>query len=57
MSRFKIWRWMIGGIWYRHEMTGELPNCYGGWWSRDKEHHPRFEKITKIENYASNELR
>lgn len=51
MRRFKFFRRMCGGIWYKHEMTGQLPNCYGSWWSRKSSHHPRYEAIIETENY------
>jgi hypothetical protein len=49
---FRIYRAIRGGKWFKHEMTGQLPGCYGSWWSRDKDHHPRYEAITKKEDYT-----
>ncbi len=52
MKNIKLYRFFCGGVWYRHEMTGELPGCYGSWWSRKYDHHPRYEAITEIEAYV-----
>lgn len=51
MKNLKWYRWLCGGTWYKHTMTGELPGCYGSWWSREESHHPRYERIEKVEKY------
>lgn len=56
MSRFKFWRKLLGGWWYYHESTGQLPGLYGCWWSRTYFYNPRFDKVTKIENYTNDPM-
>lgn len=29
LEDFRFYRCFCGGIWYKHDMSGELPNCYG----------------------------
>lgn len=48
---FIFYRYYKGGLWYKHEMSGELPNCYGSFWARyDKIN--KYTDIIKIENYG-----
>lgn len=34
MSKYRWFRRFIGGTWYRYDMTGQLPSCYGHWWTK-----------------------
>ena len=31
----RIIRAVIGGTWCKQTMSGELPGCYGSWWTRN----------------------
>jgi len=54
MSIFKLYRKYKGGIWYKQTLTGELPCCWGSWWTR-KPHPPhRYYFTEKIEYYGIN---
>ena len=46
-----IVRAIIGGTWYKQTMSGELPNCYGSWWTKNPIKPHRFHYTEKIENY------
>lgn len=52
MTDFKLYRWYIGGIWYKYQMSGEIPNCYGTFWSQYKDNSNRVILI-KTENYEN----
>lgn len=47
----QIIRGIIGGIWYKQTMSGELPGCYGSWWTKEPLKPHRYHYIEKIENY------
>ena len=47
----QIIRYIIGGIWYKQTMSGELPGCYGSWWTKEPLKPNRFHYTEKIENY------
>ena len=46
-----IVRAIIGGTWYKQTMSGELPNCYGSWWTKNPLKPHRFHYTEKIESY------
>ena len=46
-----IIRAVIGGTWHKQTMTGEMPNCYGSWWTRNPLKPHRFHYTEKIETY------
>lgn len=50
-SDFRLYRYYKGGIWYKHKMNGELPNCYGSYWAKYGKIN-RYTDIVKIENYG-----
>lgn len=45
-----LYRYYKGGKWYKHEMSGELPNCYGSFWANYGKIN-RYTNIIKTENY------
>ena len=47
---FILYRYYKGGVWYKHEMSGELPGCYGSFWA-DYGTINEYTNIIKIENY------
>lgn len=51
MERFKFYRRWKGGIWYKYEMTGQLPGCYGIFWSRIKLPTHRYYNLIKTETH------
>ena len=52
MSNFKFFRKLCGGIWFKHEMTGRIPGCYGSWWDTSFYHNPSYDRIVSIEVYV-----
>lgn len=51
LSRYKWYRKLKGGIWYKHENTFQLPGLiFDYFWTRYGEIN-RFSKVTEIENY------
>lgn len=42
-------RVVIGGKWYKQEMSGELPMCYGYWWTKEPLKPHRYHYTSKIE--------
>lgn len=55
-SRFTWYRKLTGGLWNYYEMTGELPGCYGGFWTQDRLPDNRYYYFKKGENYPSKPL-
>lgn len=51
MTKYKWFRKLIGGIWFRYDMTGQLPTCYGHWWTKKIEREHRYYECTQIENH------
>lgn len=51
MKRFKWFRKLVGGKWFKYSMTGELPNCYGSWWQIGKRPIHRYCEIIADEKY------
>lgn len=51
MSNYHFFRKFIGGTWFRYDMTGQLPGCYGHWWTKKQEPEHRYYKLTKTETY------
>ena len=51
MRNYKWFRKFIGGVWFKYEMTGELPGCYGHLWSKKIEPSHRYYIITEIEEH------
>jgi hypothetical protein len=49
--KLQIVRYLIGGTWYKQTMSGELPNCYGSWWTKEPLKPHRFHYTEKIETY------
>jgi hypothetical protein len=47
----QIVRALIGGTWYKQAMSGELPHCYGSWWTKKPLKPHRFHYTVKIETY------
>lgn len=45
----KIVRRLIGGKWYKQTMSGELPNCYGSWWTKHPHSPHRYHYIERIQ--------
>ena len=53
-ERFRFYRALVGGKWYKHQMNGELPNCYGAFWAQYGK-IDRYTDIIKEEDYTKNE--
>lgn len=51
LSKFRWYRAYKGGNWYKHQMNGELPNCYGSFWATYGKIN-RYADIMKQENYC-----
>ena len=51
-SDFRLYRYFKGGIWYKHQMNGELPRCYGSYWAKYGKVN-RYTDIIKTENYGN----
>jgi len=50
LSNFKFFRKLLYGKWYHYEMSGELPSCYGDFWTQTEINH-RYVNLLKIEEY------
>lgn len=51
MVRFKWYRKLIGGIWYKHENTFQLPGLlFDYFWAKYDELN-RYTKVTDIEEW------
>lgn len=50
ISNFKLYRWLIGGTWYKFQLNGELPNCYGLFWTQTYD-NTKYVDLIKTENY------
>jgi hypothetical protein len=50
LEKFRLYRMLLGGKWYKHTMNGELPNCYGSFWARYGKIN-RYTYIVKEEQY------
>lgn len=51
LDRFRVYRAYKGGIWYKHQLNGELPNCYGTFWANYGKIN-RYTDIIKTEDYT-----
>lgn len=51
MKSFKWFRKWVGGNWYKYEMSGQLPGCYGSWWSTKLLTPHRYYNLVKTESY------
>ncbi len=49
---FRLYRYYKGGTWYKHEMSGELPGCYGSFWA-DYGKLNRYTNVVKKEIYKN----
>lgn len=49
MTKCKWFRKLVGGTWYRYNMTGQLPTCYGYWWTKTLLTPHRYYECTKME--------
>ena len=52
LKNIRFIRMLVGGKWYKQTMSGELPNCFGSWWTRQPLPKHRYHYIEKIENYG-----
>lgn len=50
LENYRFYRMLIGGKWYKHNMSGELPNCYGSFWARYGKLN-KYTDIVKEEDY------
>jgi hypothetical protein len=55
--KLQIIRGIIGGVWYKQTMSGELPNCYGSWWTQSPLKPHIYHFTEKIENYTANKVK
>jgi len=51
LDKFRVYRAYKGGIWYNHQLNGELPNCYGTFWAKYGKIN-RYTDIIKTEDYT-----
>ena len=51
MSSLKLYRKLVGGIWYKYQMTGQLPGCYGSFWNNELWPSHRYYIVTSVEIY------
>lgn len=50
-SKFRWYRKMLGGLWYKYEFTGALPGLYGTMWTKEKLPPHRYYKFIRIEHH------
>lgn len=53
LTYIQAYRALRGGKWYKQTMSGELPGCYGSWWTKYPLRDNRYHFIEKVEDYAS----
>lgn len=51
LKNCRFYRAMRGGIWYKQTMSGELPGCYGSWWTKNPLTPNRYHYTEKTEDY------
>lgn len=52
LGQFRLFRCLVGGVWYKHASTGQLPGLYGSFWSRTPPCN-RYTAVIKTEDYRS----
>lgn len=56
-SKFRWYRKILSGFWYKYEFTGALPGLYGSIWTKQELPPHRYYKLVKTEhhnNFMSN---
>ena len=51
LASWRLYRAIRGGRWYKQTMTGELPGCFGSWWTRTPLFPHRYHFTEIIEDY------
>lgn len=51
MNRFKFWRKLKGGVWYKHSFTTYELGIWGEFWARYGKIN-RYTDVVKIEEYG-----
>jgi len=51
MKNFRWFRKYIGGDWFKYQMTGQLPGCWGSWWTIKKLPPHRYYELIKTESF------
>ena len=53
LQNIMLFRCIVGGVWYKQSMSGELPGCYGSWWTQHPHPPHRYHYTEKTEDWTT----